>query len=109
MQARTHSIYKSESGWRAKTVIDAPQLGAGKVAVIETRKLTGGMLSSTASVQTDLGGGCLSHVMLEDLSMTIRALNIKCTEKQVRDLHAIALDSLGGFWEKAMEKAKLPA
>ena len=85
------NISKGREGWEAKTTVD---MGAAKsVLIVTTGKTTGGMVTRAVG-NTDTGDGLLVWEMFGDFSAPTFYKGARCTEKTVRELHQLALDSI---------------
>ncbi len=96
-------IIRGYHGWQAETEIQAPELGEGKVVVVNTTKRSNGLLSTNASVQT-IKGSFRSLTMFQDLSRTLDTERVRVTEAAVTSQHKRALGNLEGFMSEARAK-----
>lgn len=69
--------------WEAK---DEIELGADRVLVVSTHKVSSGQLVTTATVHKH-DGGFLSHMMFSDFSQRMMTADVRCSEKTVTAQH----------------------
>jgi hypothetical protein len=85
------SIRKNYRGnWEAETHIDMPELGVDKFLDITTTKRYSGNLVTTASVHTR-DGYFVTHMMYQDFNTNYLTSGDRCTEKNVRKQHDLAI------------------
>lgn len=79
--------YRSSDGWRVETCFELPD---DRELSFVTRKRSGGMLCTVASVHRRVGG-MVVFTMYEDYMRTIRREDARCTYKSVLQQHLDAL------------------
>lgn len=88
-QALSSKIWKGREGFEAETVftLDA---AAHRILIVTTCKIQGGMVSRFC-VMVDKGDHFRTWDMFGDYSQRLQYNGSRCTEKTVRELHALAL------------------
>ena len=93
-------IYKnSRDGWTAETLL---HLDGGRVLNVLTMKRHNGQIATScqAGISTEHG---FSFIFTQDFRRTINCSTNRCTEKNVRDLHKLALDQEAALIDQANE------
>lgn len=88
------AIRKNYRGnWEACSTFPMPELGVDKLLDITTTKTYSGELTTRVIVNTK-EGQFVTHMMYQDFAQHYIVSNYKCTEKKVREQHALALSEL---------------
>jgi hypothetical protein len=89
-QPQTYLSRDFRKAWRAETKI---KFGEGWQLDLTTRKNDNGEIVTSASVAR-VEGGFATHRMFADYSRNVFRITARCTEKVIRERHAIAIDML---------------
>lgn len=94
MKIDTFTHKDKRSGWRSETRVKLGSNDTGKYQLdITTRKNSNGQLITTATVGK-IERGCITYRLYIDYSRTVTKTDARCTEKNVDDQHAKALDMM---------------
>lgn len=85
----TTRFSKGREGFEGRTEIE---LGfERRVLVIHTHKTTGGVVTSHTVMKKD-DHSYMSYILFQDFTKRVTHKGARCTEKNVKDLHQLALD-----------------
>ena len=94
MKIDTFTHKDKRSGWRSETRFKLGSNDTGKYQLdITTRKNFGGQLITIATVGR-IERGCITYRLYIDYSRTVTKTDARCTEKNVDEQHAKALEML---------------
>lgn len=94
MKIDTFTHKDKRNGWRSETRVKLGSDDTGRWQLdITTRKNSGGQLITVATVGK-IERGCITHRLYTDYNRTVTKTDARCTEKNVDDQHAKALDMM---------------
>lgn len=92
-------IFKGRDGWEARSLFD---MDNGRVLILDTHKTTGGVVQHAMVNKRTMDGMGFEWDIFGDFSKRTVLKGLRCTEKTIREQHALALAGIEATTETAL-------